>query len=622
MTSTKISANTSMQSMPQLFEKQVTRTPNAIAAVYENKQLTYAELNAKANQIAHYLQALGVAPETLVGIHLERSLDILVAILGILKAGGAYVPLDPEYEYPTERLAFMVRDTQVKVILTKEKTLKNLSESKAQIVCLDSNKDIISESKENPPNNTSAENLAYVIYTSGSTGRSKGVMIEHRSVVNLANSLIQNIYANHQTHPLRVSLNAPLVFDASVQQLVMLLYGHALYILPENIRADGKALLNYIKRNKIDVLDCTPAQLKLLNDAGLLNGGEPQPRLILVGGEAIDKKLWQSLKQAEAIEFFNVYGPTECTVDSTFCLISKAGSVPCIGQPMLNTQIYILDSYLQPVSLGVVGELYIGGIGLARGYHNQPELTAEKFISNSFSDEPKTRLYKTGDLGRYLPDGTIEFVGRVDHQIKLRSHRIELGEIEALLGEHAAVKTAVAVLREDIPDDKRIVVYIVPSKGDVPTTSELRRFLEKWLPDYMMPSTFVFLDALPLTLNGKVDRRALPAPDRARPYLEEAFVAPRTLLEKQITDIWSEILDLDRVGVHDNFFDLGGHSLLATEFISQLREALQVEVTQYNLFDRPTVAKLAEHIETVRWAGQKWPTPQSSETSNYMEGEV
>ncbi|NCS09558.1 MAG: amino acid adenylation domain-containing protein, partial [Microcystis aeruginosa G13-07] len=446
-------------------------------------------------------------PDTLIGICLERSLEMIVGLLGILKAGGAYLPLDPEY--PTERLLYMLQDAQVRVLLTQKHLIAGLPKHQSELVCLDTDWSFITQAQEsNPCCEVQPENLAYAIYTSGSTGKPKGVMIQHSSVVNLAHGLHQAIYAHHQISPLRVSINASLAFDASVQQIIQLIYGHSLNIVPEKVRFDSHAMLSCLRQQKIDVLDCTPSQLRLLISVGLLES-DNHPQSVLVGGEAIDESMWATLAKAQNINFYNVYGPTECTVDSTIRLIT-ANLKPVIGRPIANVETYILDEYLQPVPVGVPGELHIGGAGLARGYLNHPELTSEKFIPHPFHQETESRLYKTGDLARYLPDGNIEYLGRIDNQVKIRGFRIELGEIESVLSQHNYVETTCVIAREDSPGIKRLVAYIVPPKNVTPSTSELRQFLKAKLPSYMIPNAFVILDALPLTANGKIDRRALP----------------------------------------------------------------------------------------------------------------
>jgi amino acid adenylation domain-containing protein len=573
----------------QLFEEQVERSPDAIAVVFEDKQLTYRELNQRANQLAHYLRSLGVEPEVLVGICVERSLEMVVGLLGIFKAGGAYVPLDPAY--PKDRLSHMLLDSQVSVVLTSEKLVAQLPEHTARVVCLDTDWDVIEQmSEENLLSNVQATNLAYVIYTSGSTGKPKGITIEHRSVLNLGTGLHQAIYVHYQDSQLRVSVNGSLSFDTSVKQIIQLLYGHTLEIVPEAIRFDGHALLSFLQKHKIDVFDCTPSQLKLLIAAGLL-ASKSAPKAVLFGGENIYESTWLALRQAENIDFYHVYGSTECTVDTTVCLVKIAGSKPVIGRPITNTQIYILDRHLQPVPVGVAGELYIGGDSLARGYLNRPDLTDEKFIPNSFNNEPSSRLYKTGDKVRYLSDGNIEFLGRFDNQVKIRGFRIELGEIEAVLTAHPEVREAVVIDSEYTPGDKRLVAYIVPEQVP-PTKSELRHFLFQKLPNYMIPGAFVMLSTLPLSPNGKVDRRALPLPDTELNDLN-SFVPPRDTVEQQLQRIWSEVLQLPTVGVQDNFFTLGGHSLLAMSLIAKIEQHFGKNLPIATLFLCPTIEQLA-----------------------------
>ncbi|MFN6237853.1 MAG: amino acid adenylation domain-containing protein, partial [Microcystis sp.] len=608
----------------QLFEEQVKRTPEAVAVVYSEQQLTYNELNCRANQLAHYLQSLGVKPEQLVGICLERSLDMIVGLLAILKAGGAYVPLDPEY--PTERLLYILQDAQIRVLLTQKHLIAGLPKHQSEIVCLDTDWSFITQAQEsNPCCEVQPENLAYAIYTSGSTGKPKGVMIQHSSVVNLAHGLHEAIYAHHQISPLRVSINASLAFDASVQQIIQLIYGHSLNIVPEKVRFDSHAMLSHLRQQKIDVLDCTPSQLRLLISVGLLES-DNHPQSVLVGGEAIDESMWATLAKAENINFYNVYGPTECTVDSTICLIT-ANLKPVIGRPIAKVKTYILDEYLQPVPIGVPGELHIGGMGLARGYLNRPELTQEKFIPNPFEKDeviPPTplnkggnepsKLYKTGDLCRYLPDGKIEYLGRIDNQVKIRGFRIELGEIETVLSQHNAVKTAVVIAQEDETNQKRLVAYIIPQKEIISApkeknslnVTELRQFLKAKLPEYMIPSAFVILESLPLTPNGKIDHRALPAPEFQS---QEQYIAPRNPIEEILSSIWAKVLKVAQVGIHDNFFELGGHSLLATQLISRIREAFQVEMPLRELFVAPTIAELSQEIKRLSEGEQPTELP-------------
>jgi amino acid adenylation domain-containing protein len=584
------------QTIQEMFDEQAARTPEAVAVVYEQEPLTYAQLNSRANQLANHLRSLGVGPEVRVGMCLERSLEMVVAWLGILKAGGAYVPLEPSH--PKGHLDFMLQDGDVRAVLTQQRLLERFSDYEGPVVCLDTGWRLIAEEKESaPPDEVRPENLAYVIYTSGSTGKPKGVMIQHRSVVNLLTALRRAIYERFEDRALRVGLNAPLIFDASVKQLITLLMGHSLYILPEEARNEGKSLLFFMERNALDVLDCTPSHLELLLSAGLLQRVK-KDCAILVGGEAIKKQLWQTLASSQEIAFYNVYGPTESTVDATACEVRTAPAQPAIGRPLANTRAYILDGELQPVPIGVPGHLHLAGAGLARGYLKRPELTAERFIPDPFSREPGERLYRTGDSACYLPDGNIRFLERMDHQVKLRGFRIELGEIEETLRAHPALQTALVLMREDESGEERLVAYLVPHQREAaPGMTEIRSFLKEKLPVYMIPAAFVVLDALPLTASGKVDRRALPAPERSRPEIEEALVTPRNSLEEALEGIFAQVLGLEEVGIYDNFFELGGHSLMATQLISQLQDIFPTDVPLLTLFfEDPTVAGLSAAI--------------------------
>jgi amino acid adenylation domain-containing protein len=577
----------------QLFKEQVERTPDHVAVVFEDQKLTYRELDAKANQLAHYLQKLGVGPEVLVGICVERSLLMLIGLLGILKAGGAYVPLDPKY--PKERLAFMLSDAQVSVLLTQQTLVETLPQHSAQVVYLDADKFAAGEGVENATSNAKSTNLAYVLYTSGSTGKPKGVAIEHRSTVALL-SWATAVFSREQLAGVLASTS--FCFDISVFELFVPLCCGGKVILAEN----ALHLSSLPAADEVTLINTVPSAIaELLRAKGI----PERVRTVNLAGEALPQRVVDLLYQQETIqEVFNLYGPSEDTVYSTYALVKRdSQKTPPIGRPISNTQTYILDVYQQPVPIGVSGELHLGGAGLARGYLNRPELTEEKFISHPFNNEPGARLYKTGDLVRYLADGNIEFLGRIDHQVKVRGNRIELGEIESILGQHPNVREVVVTAREEVPGDKRLFAYIVPNQEQATTPRDLRRFLKAKLPDYMMPSAFVLLDKLPRTPNGKVDRRALPVPDKARPELEETFVAPRTPVEEVLVGIWAEVLGLDKVGVQDNFFELGGHSLLATQVISRVRDAFSVELSLYSLFEAPTISSLGEKIEVARRDG-------------------
>ncbi|MEH2121099.1 amino acid adenylation domain-containing protein [Nostoc sp.] len=585
------------------FESQCDRTPDNIAVVCKNQQLTYSELNAQANRLAHYLQKMGVGPEIIVGICVERSLDMVVGVLGILKAGGAYLPLDPIY--PKERLAFILEETCTPVLLTQEKLLSILPECNAKLCCLDNDwEKIAPESTKNPISKTISDNLAYVIYTSGSTGKPKGTLITHQGLVNYLTWCTQ-AYAVDLGEG--ATVHSSLAFDLTITGLFSpLVVGRRVELIPEDqsMESLGDALRN---GSNYSLVKITPAQLQLLEKHLSSSEAPGKTRALIIGGEnllAESITFWQNF--APNTILVNEYGPTETVVGCCIYQIPKgemlSSSVP-IGHAIANTELYVLNQYHKPVPIGVPGELYIGGLSLARGYLNRSELTAEKFIPNPFSEQPGTRLYKTGDLVCYRLDGNLEFLGRIDNQVKVRGFRIELGEIEGLLKQYPGVRDTIVMAREDVPGDQRLVAYVVSKSDAIPIHSELRSYLKQHLPEYMLPSTFVLMDALPLTTNGKVDRRALPAPDQTRPEFQETFVAPCTAIEEILAGIWAQILGLEEVGIHDNFFTLGGHSLLATQVISQVRKVFQQELSLRRLFEQPTIAGLAKDIEKATKAG-------------------
>jgi amino acid adenylation domain-containing protein len=573
----------------ELFEAQVERTPDAVAVVFDDRQLTYRELNVRANQLAHHLRKLEIGPDTLVGIFLERSLEMVVALLGVLKAGGAYVPLDPTY--PSDRLAFMMEDARLSVLLTQPELMENLPPHNARLVCLTEEwTELARESGKNLVGSATATNLAYVIYTSGSTGKPKGVQIEHAALINFLESMRQRPGITSQDTLLAVTT---LSFDiAGLELYLPLTVGARVVIVRREVTANGPELSERLSSSGATIMQATPATWRLLLESGWKGNRQLK---ILCGGEALSRELANQLLDRGA-SLWNMYGPTESTIWSTVYPVDWSHKAVPVGRPIGNTRIYILDRYLHPVPIGVPGELCIGGAGVARGYINRPELTDEKFIPDAFSEEAGARIYKTGDLARYLPDGNIELLGRIDYQVKVRGYRIELGEIEAVLKEHPTVRDCVVLAREDVPEEKRLVGYVVCSASPSPTTSELRSFLQQKLPDYMIPGAFVFLETLPLTPNRKVDRRALPAPDAARPWLEAFFVAPQSGIEKILAGIWVGVLGLERVGIYDNFFDLGGHSLLLAKVHSQLQAALRRVVPMIELFRYPTISTLAKYL--------------------------
>jgi amino acid adenylation domain-containing protein len=578
----------------QWFEAQVERTPDTVAVVFEAQQLTYQELNQRANQLAHYLQQVGVKPERLVGICMERSLEMVVGLLGILKAGGAYVPLDPAY--PPERLAFMLADAQVPVLLTQERLMPALPPHQAQTVCLDTHwQALANQRQDNPVNGTTPETLAYVIYTSGSTGKPKGVMNTH---LGLSNRLLWMQDAYQLTAADCVLQKTPFSFDVSVWEFFWpLMTGTRLVLAKPRGHLDSPYLLHLILQEQITTLHFVPAMLQIfLEEPGLARCNIL--KRVICSGEALPVNLQARFFDRLNADLHNLYGPTEAAIDVTAWTCQRSShqrTVP-IGHPIANTEIYLLDQELRPVPIGVPGELHIGGVGLARGYLNRPNLTNEKFIPDPFSSKPGARLYKTGDLACYRLDGSIEFLGRLDHQVKLRGFRIELGEIEAVLIQHPDVQETVVLVREDRPGDKQLVAYVVPKYDRQPTTSELRDNLKGQLPEYMVPSVFMLLDALPLTPNGKVDRRALPAPEGLRPTLAAVYQAPCSEVERAIAKVWQEVLNLEKVGVNDNFFDLGGHSLLLVQVNHKLQELFNRELSIVELFQNSTISSLAQYL--------------------------
>ncbi|MCI0660912.1 MAG: amino acid adenylation domain-containing protein, partial [Acidobacteria bacterium] len=589
------------RTVAQLFEDQAGRSPDRLAVVFEGQSLTYAQLNARANQLAHHLRSLGVKPETVVGLCVERSLDMMVGLFGILKSGGAYAPLDPSY--PKERLAFMLGAAQPLALVTHKSLIEKLPEHGARVVALDEQQDIFTrESEENPGIKPCADNLAYLIYTSGTTGKPKGALITHRSMVNhnIAAARLFGLQASDRVLQFH-SIN----FDAAVEEIFpTLLSGGVLILRDDAIPAADTDFLRYIERESVSVLDLPTAYWQeWVSELARSSERLPQStRLVIVGGDKASAERYQAWRKLEGdrIRWINTYGPTESTVIATSYEPVRdqnegIGSELPIGHPIANTQVYLIDHNLEPVPLGSSGELCIGGDGLARGYLNCPEVTAEKFIPNPFSDKPGARLYRTGDIARYLPDADIEFLGRIDQQVKIRGFRVELGEIETALLEHPAILETAVVARDDGGDARRLAAYVVFHDVEAPAISELRRFLRKKLPEYMAPSIFVTLESLPLSRNGKVDRkelalRPLPAPELARAEPEGAFEAPRNPVEEALSGIWARVLGVNQFSIHDNFFDLGGHSLLVTQLISRLREAFQIEMAPRELFEAPTVA--------------------------------
>ncbi len=582
--------------LPGLFEAQAARTPEAVALIFEDQELSYGELNARANRLAHHLIGLGVGPESLVGVCLERSFDMVVALLGILKAGGAYLPLDPEY--PQERLAFMLRDAHAPILLTQQRGLSRLPEHEARTIDLDGDQDAIAqESPENLAIAVCPDHLAYVMYTSGSTGRPKGVGVPHRAIVRL---LIGVDYARLDASVSLLQLS-PTSFDASTFELWgALLHGGRCALFPGRVLT-ARELGRAIGQHGINTLWLTAALFNAVVDEAP-EALSPLEQL-LIGGEALSvSHVRRFLEACPRVRLINGYGPTEGTTFSYCYRIpgdfdASRASVP-IGRPIANTKAYVLDGWLEPVPVEVAGELYVAGAGLARGYLGRPGLTAERFVADPHNPEPGSRMYRTGDLARWRPDGTLEFLGRADQQVKIRGFRIEPGEIEAALLQHPAVARAAVVARDDGPDGKQLVAYLVPAPGSTPDATALRGHLAMMLPEYMVPSALVMLEALPLTPNGKLDRQNLPPPRRQG----ETYRAPRTPQEQVLCDLFAEVLALPRVGIDDHFLALGGHSLLATRLVSRVRGSLGVELAIRTVFEAPTVAALAARLREAKKA--------------------
>lgn len=594
--------------VPRLFEEQVARGPERLAVLSGNERLSYAGLNAQANQLARYLRQLGVGPETLVGVCIDRSLDMAIGILGILKSGAAYLPLDPEY--PTERLTWIVRDSRVSFVLTKENLAAQLPQHEARVVLLDADGPrIAQQSDENLADGPKPDDLAYVIYTSGSTGDPKGVMINHSSLANYVLALQVELALNRNDRYLHT---ASIAFSSSRRQLLLpLSQGATVVIASSEERKDPLALFGMIKQGGLTVMDAVPsfwrnctAGLSALDNESRRQLLDNRLRLMLSASEPLLSDVpyaWMH-QFGHPARHVHMFGQTEtagivCLYKIPATDAGKTHVIP-IGRPIANSEIYILDEDRQPAPAGVAGELYIGGAGVGRGYLHRPELTAEKFIPHLFSDKTGARLYRTGDWARYREDGQIEFVGRRDSQVKLRGFRIELGEIEAILARHTAVKENAVVAREDGDGTKRLVAYFVP-RGLAPTVTALRTFLSAQLPDYMVPSMFVQLAALPLTANGKVNRRALPEPEHVRPQLSTEYESPQTATEKLLEKIWSEVLQVNKVGVEDNFFELGGHSLLAIQVIARIHQQLKIILPLQSVFDGPTSRQLANKIDSI-----------------------
>ncbi len=607
-------ARPAVGSLHRLFEAQAARTPGAVALTFEGSDLSYAGLNARANRLARSLRELGVGPGSRVGLLVERSPEMIVGLLGVLKAGGAYVPLD--VVYPEDRLAFVAADAGLPVLLTQKTLLDRVPTTTARVICLD-DPDAFAPEAHDLDGGAGPDDVAYVIYTSGSTGRPKGVEVTHANVARLFEA------TRHWFHFRRDdvwTMFHSFAFDFSVWEIWgALLHGGRLVVVPYWASRSPDAFRDLLRDERVTVLNQTPSAFRQLirADESRPEGDLLALRLVIFGGEALELqglRPWFDRHGDRTPRLVNMYGITETTVHVTYRAIDRAdldqphGSSP-IGRAIPDLQVYLLDRDFHPVPDGVIGEIHVGGAGLARGYLGRPGLTADRFIPDPFGGVPGARLYRSGDLARSWPDGGLEYVGRADHQVKVRGFRVELGEIEAAVARHPDVREAVVAAREDVPGDVRLAAYFVPRARPAPSASDLRRHLKQTLPEYMVPASFVALDAFPLTPNGKVDHRALPTPGGSRPDLDGAYVAPRDPAEELIAGVWSAVLGLERVGIFDNFFDLGGHSLLATQVISRLRAAFSVEIPLRPLFDNPTVAGLAGCIESARQGGPGTSAP-------------
>ena len=573
--------------MHRLFEAQVRRTPDAIAVTCKGVSLTYRQLNERANQLAHYLRSHGVTPEALVAICLERSLDMMVATLGVLKAGGAYVPLDPAF--PKERLAIIMEDAKAGVLVIQRELISILPSAAGTVVYMD-DPALAAQSCENPDNEVQASDLAYVIFTSGSTGRPKGVQIEHRSLVNLLESMGRE--PGLSAEDVLVSVTTPSFDIAQLEMFLPLIKGAQVVIATRDVLLDGRGLAKLLETSGATVMQSTPATWRVLLESGWTGR---KTMKILCGGEPLTPQLAAELLP-RCSSLWNVYGPTETTIWSTTCQVTAAESRISIGRPIANTQIYVLDRRMRPVAIGVTGELFIAGDGVARGYLYRPELTAERFIPDPFSEIAGARMYRTGDLARWRPDGQLECLGRNDNQIKIRGYRVELGDIEAALASHPQVKQVAVKLQQKTPGFERLVGYVVSDPANPLQTEELRSYLLDRLPDYMVPSDYLLLEKFPLTPNGKVDRNALPAVNEPSVGEDRVWCPPEDEAERKIAEIWEALLDVPKVGRDSNFFELGGHSLLMIRARRKLEEAFGVEIAVTQLFLFPTVRTLARHL--------------------------
>jgi|HubBroStandDraft_6_1064221.scaffolds.fasta_scaffold22877_2 amino acid adenylation domain-containing protein len=591
----------------QLFEERAQETPNATALIWGDQRFSYRELDERANQLGWYLQKLGVGPNELVGICMERSIDMIVALLGTLKAGGAYVPLDPAY--PAKRLSSMVSEVDMKMLLTHQKLAEKLPGNKASIVCLDSQRQLLdSESIARPANKITPDSLAYVIFTSGSTGKAKAAGVFHHGWTNLMHWFVTEFNVTAQDRSLLVSSFS---FDITQRSIAMpLIRGAELHLLASSIYDPG-LILATIDKKQITLMNCAPSTLYPVIENPLLSPFQKlrSMRVLFLGGEAISAtrlREWVESPECRA-EIANVYGAAECSDVSSFYRLKDyaryvSSSVP-IGKPIFNTQIYLLDGGLNLVPFGEAGEICIAGNGVGKGYINDPALTAEKFVQNPFSSEPRSLLYRTGDLARFLPDWNLEFIGRVDHQVKLRGYRIDLGDIEAALRQHALIREAVVLRKGYGPSDQRLIAYLAPKDKGTTRESledEVRPFLKDKLPEYMVPSEFLRVEEMPLNPNGKIDRSALLEMETGSAGVKIGAEEPRNATEKEVASILAQTLKRDRVGIYDNFFNIGGNSFLLTEVLVPLCVHLQTSLSIADFLAGPTVAQIAKRIEELK----------------------
>ncbi|WP_163856838.1 non-ribosomal peptide synthetase [Paenibacillus elgii] len=593
----------------EMFEAQVRRTPDALALEFEGQRLTYLELEQRSNQLARHLRGRGIGPERTVGLLLDRSIELVIGILGTLKAGGAYVPIGPDY--PPDRIRFMMEDSQVPILLTQSHLLTGLPETGVPVVALDTEwKDKISQESVLPlESGVRPEHLAYVIYTSGSTGKPKGVMNEHRGICNRMHWMLETFRLESDD---RVIQKTPYTFDVSIWELFWpLITGARLMIARPGGHADSAYLVDFIAKHGITVAHFVPSMLRIFLQERDLSRCASLTQVYCTG-EALAPDIAQDGMERLGVRLINLYGPTEAAVEASWWECAKGESEVPIGRPIANMQMYVLDAQGHRVPVGVTGELYIGGVGVARGYWNREELTKERFLPDPYTDTPGARLYRTGDLARFRADGALEFLGRTDYQVKVRGFRIELGEIEAVLGQHESVRDAVLIAQPDASGSSRLIAYWVREPGATVSVADLREHIRQALPVYMIPSLFIELERIPLLSNGKTDRGSLPSPDAVQWDKDKPRTAPRTPLERTLVRIWSELLGTEEIGIEDSFFELGGHSLLAIRLVAQIREVLKVECALRQLIAAPTIAELSACLDTTVAAGSCSGSPEPS----------